>query len=76
MLPLMEQFKGALKTGEVKKFANKVKQLGEDFVVPGLMDYANRLNKFEQNFDIEGIKKSLAEFPTIVKDLALHIEKR
>ncbi|MCP5109062.1 MAG: response regulator, partial [bacterium] len=69
MLPLMDHFKGALKTEEVKKFADKVKQLGEEFAVPGLIDYADRLIQFEQDFDIEGIKKSLADFPTLVKDL-------
>jgi CheY-like chemotaxis protein len=71
MLPLMDHFKGALKTEEVKKFAAKVKQLGEEFSVPGLIDYANRLDEFEQDFDIEGIGKMLADFPTIVKDLVL-----
>jgi ligand-binding sensor domain-containing protein/signal transduction histidine kinase/CheY-like chemotaxis protein len=74
MLPLMEHFKGALKTEEVKKFADKINRLGEDFAVPGLIDYANRLNEFEQDFDIEGIEKSLADFPTMVKDLVLHME--
>ncbi|MCP5050705.1 MAG: response regulator, partial [bacterium] len=42
MLPLLEHFKGALKTEEVKKFADKVNRLGEEFAVPGLMDYAHR----------------------------------
>jgi hypothetical protein len=75
MLPLMKNFKGALKTGEVKKFADKVNRLGEDFAVPGLIDYANQLKEFEQDFDIEGIKKSLAGFPTIVKNLVLQIKE-
>ena len=46
----MEDFKGALKTDDVKAFAAKVKQLGEEFAVPGLTDYANRLDAYEQNF--------------------------
>jgi hypothetical protein len=74
MLPLMENFKGGFIAEEVKIFADKVKQLGEDFAVPGLIDYANQLKEFEQDFDIEGIKKSLADFPTMVKDLVLHME--
>ncbi|NIN33603.1 MAG: hypothetical protein GTN46_00340 [Gammaproteobacteria bacterium] len=48
--------------------------MGEDFAVAGLIDYANRLNEFEQDFDIEGIKKSLDDFPTIVKGLVLQVE--
>ncbi len=55
---------------DVKKFADKVKLLGENFRIPGLRDYANQLNEFEQSFDVEGVKKSLLVFPVIVKDLA------
>ncbi|MCP5048578.1 MAG: response regulator [bacterium] len=74
ILPLLENFKGALKMNEVKTFADKVKQLGEEFDVKALIDYAHRLDEFEQDFDIEGIRKSLEDFPVIVQDLASQME--
>ncbi|MCP5050386.1 MAG: response regulator [bacterium] len=74
ILPELEKFKGALNMEEVKKFAVKVKQLGEEFRVPGLVVYANRLDELEQDFDVEGVNKSLADFPMIVKELVSHME--
>jgi response regulator RpfG family c-di-GMP phosphodiesterase len=74
MLPLTEKFKGVLKTEEVKQFALKLKQLGEEFAVPGLIDYAHRLDEFEREFDIEGIEKSLADFPAMLEKLILQLE--
>ncbi|MCP5051526.1 MAG: response regulator [bacterium] len=70
ILPLLEGFKGALDMREVKEFAHKVRQLGEEFGVKGLMDYANRLDEFEQSFDVVGVKKSLEDFPDMVEALA------
>ncbi|MCP5054085.1 MAG: response regulator, partial [bacterium] len=75
MLPALEDLKGALNMEEVKKFAHQVKQLGEDFAVPGLTDYANRLDEFEQSFDVTGVKNSLADFPARVDALILQAEE-
>ena len=33
-------------------------------------------DEFERDFDIEGIEKTLADFPTIVKDLVLHMKAK
>ncbi|MCP5053968.1 MAG: tetratricopeptide repeat protein, partial [bacterium] len=74
IIPLLEDFKGVLDMREVKEFAHKVKQLGEEFGVRGLVGYANRLDEFEQSFDVAGVKKSLADFETMVNGLVSHSE--
>ncbi|MCP5046304.1 MAG: response regulator, partial [bacterium] len=74
IIPLLEDFKGVLDMEEVKGFVQKVRQLGEEFGVRGLVGYANQLDEYEQAFDVVGVKKSLEDFPMIVKELVSHME--
>ncbi|MCP5050589.1 MAG: hypothetical protein GY940_25720, partial [bacterium] len=74
IIPLLEDFKGVLDMEEVKEFVQKVRQLGEDHGVRGLLDYANRLDEFEQSFDVTGVDKILADFPAMVQGLVSQME--
>ncbi len=74
ILPLTDHLKGALKPDEVKTFAHKVKQLGKEFALKELIDYANLLVKYELDFDIAGITTSLNNFPAILQNLVLQVK--
>ncbi|MDM8525105.1 ATP-binding protein [Desulfococcaceae bacterium HSG8] len=69
IIPYAEKLKGAVKMGDIRKFTERIKQLGKDHNVQVLTSYSDRLREFEENFDIANIKKSLAEFYNITKDL-------
>ncbi|MCP5046110.1 MAG: response regulator [bacterium] len=73
-LPELEHFEGVLKMEDVKNFGIRVKQLGIDFGIPQLVDYADQLDFYEQSFDITAIEKVLEEFPAMVEALDLHKE--
>ncbi len=76
LVPTLEGLTGVLKVGDVEKFEARIAQLGNDFKVRQLIDYARMLREFEQNFDIENIERALAEFPGIVNALVKIKEKQ
>jgi len=76
LVPALNGLTGVLKVGDIEKFETRISQLGSDFNVPRLMDYARMLREFEQNFDIENIERALAEFPGIVDALVKIKEKQ
>jgi len=75
LVPALAGLAGVLKVGDIEKFETRISQLGRDFNVPRLIDYARMLREFEQNFDIENIERALAEFPGIV-DALVKIEEK
>ena len=75
LVPALNGLTGVLKVGDIEKFETRISQLGSDFNVPRLIDYARMLREFEQNFDIENIERALAEFPGIV-DALVKIEEK
>lgn len=75
LVPALDGLTGVLKVGDIEKFETRISQLGTEFNVPRLIDYARMLREFEQNFDIENIERALAEFPGIV-DALVKIEEK
>lgn len=75
LIPALDDLTGVLKVGDVEKFETRIAQLGTDFQVRQLSDYARMLRGFEQNFDIENIERALAEFPGLV-DALVKIEEK
>jgi CheY-like chemotaxis protein len=71
-----DHFTGVMKVGEIEKFESRILQLGNDYKVQRLIDYAGMLRKFEQSFDIESIERALVEFPAIVEALVQIKEKQ
>lgn len=76
LVPTLQNLTGVMKVGDIEKFETRVTQLGKDYKVQRLIDYAGMLRKFEQNFDIENIERALAEFPAIVEALVRIKEKQ
>ena len=74
ILPELDAFKGALRMEAVKAFADKIKQLGEEFRITQLSHFANQLHEYEESFDIDGIEKAMEDLPGIVDDLVSHSE--
>jgi PAS domain S-box-containing protein len=69
MMPLWQEMNGAIDMNEIDDFAEKVKNLGADYKVPGLIHYAENLRESAQTFDFNNIENSLKAFPTMVKEL-------
>lgn len=76
LVPALEGLTGVMKVGDIEKFATRIAQLGIDFNMPRLINYARMLREFEQNFDIENIERALTEFPGIVHALEKIKEKQ
>ncbi|MCP4366633.1 MAG: response regulator, partial [Deltaproteobacteria bacterium] len=74
IIPGLDAFKGALQMGEIEEFADKIKQLGEDFGIPRLSHCAAHLEQFAEDFDIDGIHKTLEDFKTMADNLVSHSE--
>ncbi|MCP4368386.1 MAG: hypothetical protein GY797_09800, partial [Deltaproteobacteria bacterium] len=74
IVPELERFKGALRMGEIGEFADKINRLGEDFGIPRLSHCAAHLEQFAEDFDIDGIHKTLEDFKTMADDLVSHSE--
>ncbi|MCP4129695.1 MAG: PAS domain S-box protein [bacterium] len=75
MMPKFEFIKGGMQMDEIKRFAHALKETGEEFGINKIIEFAEQLNEFEQSFDIIGIKKTLAEFPSLVKEFREYQEK-
>ena len=76
LLPTYQNLTGVMKVGDIEKFESRISQLGKEYKVQRLIDYAGILKKFEQNFDIENIERTLSEFPAIIEALVQIKEKR
>ena len=74
VMPGWEELEGVLDMEKVKAFADRLKQLGEEYGISVLSDYASRIIQYEENFDIDGIEKTLEGFPAMVDELVSHSE--
>lgn len=53
----------------IRQFDQKLLQWAQEYQCDLLLDYANKLNKQIENFDVENLVKTLREFPQIGKEL-------
>ncbi|MGK7956870.1 MAG: ATP-binding protein [Crocosphaera sp.] len=56
-------------TKELRQFSQRLQQWGEDYHCPRLINYANRLEKHQQEFDSENLVKIVESFPDLVRSL-------
>ncbi len=65
MLPWLQKIGGVIKISEIKRFRERVNQLGEDYNEPRFIHYAERLREQEAAFNVASIGMILAEFPGV-----------
>ncbi|EAZ90892.1 ATP-binding protein [Crocosphaera chwakensis] len=56
-------------TKELRQFAQRLQQWGEEYHCQILIDYAHRLETQQQEFDSENLTKTIESFPNIVRSL-------
>ena len=69
MLPLWQDIVDMIETDAIEHFAEQLIQLSKKHRAQCLIDYAQNLRELAQNFDIEGIEKTLAKFPALLNSL-------
>ncbi|MCP4693027.1 MAG: hypothetical protein GY859_33605, partial [Desulfobacterales bacterium] len=69
VLPFLKKIKAVMKVGDIRKFEAIVRGLGEDYQVEGLVDYADKLKKYVQSFDIGKLEKCLTRFFDMFEEL-------
>ncbi len=69
MMPIWKEINGVLEMDSIEDFATSVVKLGMDYNVPFLINYAENLREFAQNFDVTNINKTLKIFPEVVEEV-------
>ncbi len=57
--------------GEIEEFARRLQSWGETGQWPALSQFAARLDQQVQEFDLDRLPKTLAEFPELLGKLAV-----
>jgi CheY-like chemotaxis protein len=70
ILPLCQELKDVIDIDAVEAFAEQLFQLAEKHQAQQLIHYAEHLREFAQNFDIDGLEKTLQQFDKMVKRFA------
>jgi len=70
MLPLCQELKDVIDIDAIEAFAEQLFQLAEKHQAQQLIHYAEHLREFAQNFDIDGLEKTLQQFDEMVKRFA------
>lgn len=58
-----------LVVNEIETFANVIKEIGQEYRYQPLIDWAEKLEKQIQLFDLDAVRKSLAVFPQFIETL-------
>jgi PAS domain S-box-containing protein len=69
IMPTWAEINGAMEMDAIEDFAGQLLKLGEDYRAQGLINYADNLHHFCQNFDVTNLGETLKTFPEIVKHL-------
>ena len=75
IMPTWAEINGVMEMDAIEDFAGQILKLGEDYRVPGLINYADSLHNFCQNFDVTNLGETLKTFPEIVKQLKGNIDE-
>ncbi|HIE00078.1 MAG TPA: PAS domain S-box protein [Thiotrichaceae bacterium] len=70
MLPLWQDINEIMDIDAIETFAEQLFQLGEKHQAQHLIHYADNLREFAQDFDIEGVEKTLQQFDKMVNIFA------
>ena len=65
LLPQWQAIRASNKVSEIKKFAEIIEQMGEDYQIRACKDYARVLKETVDAYDIVGIKNSVKNFPVL-----------
>ena len=69
ILPERNRIKTSLIIGQIKTFADRIKELGKNHNYINLMKFADVLNAQADNFDLINLRKSLDEFDKLVDNI-------
>jgi len=69
LIPLREEIGEVLVIDEIADFARQLKNMGEEYKIPFVTAYGNKLHEHTQNFNIRETEKLLADFPSLVERL-------
>ncbi|EDN70224.1 sensory box histidine kinase/response regulator [Beggiatoa sp. PS] len=69
LLPQWKEIDGVWEIETLENFSQDIIKLGKIHNVPILIDYAEKLCEFSQNFDIKNIEQTFNQFPEIVTTL-------
>lgn len=69
-----ESFKSRQPINDVKAFAERIMELGDNYDIRFLRDYGERLIFYVDNFEVEGIRSMLHQFPGILLQLKSKME--
>ncbi len=72
-MPQWEMSTELLVMDEIKPFADNLKRLGREFDFAPLTAHGDQLNECFQNYNVEGVKKILAEFPQLLERLKKYV---
>ncbi|PPC92353.1 MAG: histidine kinase [Methylobacter sp.] len=75
LLPVCEKISRTNNLSEIKKFAEKLLAIGQQFDIAFIVDYALQLEADLDCLDILAIKKTLETFPRFVSDFSNLLEK-
>lgn len=72
-LPQWEMSTELLVMDEIKPFADDLKRLGREFDFTPLSNHGDQLNQYVHTYNVEGVKKKLAEFPQLLETLKKYV---
>ncbi|MEN8217217.1 MAG: PAS domain S-box protein, partial [Pseudomonadota bacterium] len=61
-----EEIHDGLDLEEIKQFAHKINEIGQEYHISQFCSYGEQLSEFVQTFDFEEIEKQLNEFPGMI----------
>ncbi len=70
MLPVWQYLNEMIEIDAIEAFAEQLHKLGEKHQTQRLIHYAENLRELAEDFDIEGIERTLAAFPDIVEKIS------
>jgi len=68
--PIWETLQSRQPMKEVRQFVEKLQKIGNEYDIRVITNYAIELNQYVANFDIDSMRRQLAQFPSLVDKLS------